>query len=287
MIEESLFLKKFIEICLDGYAQGWHERNGGNLTYRLSDKDVADVSSEFVNSNEWIDMGVQDDTLGGAFFLSTASGAFMKNIKTSLKNTCGIVEINEDGSAYRIVWGFENDTRPTSEFPSHYLNHVVRFKVTNGKSNVIYHAHPANVIAMSSVLPVDAKAYSRAFWKVMTECVVIFPEGVGVLPWMVPGGSEIALATSKLMNDYASVIWSQHGIFCAGTSLDEAFGLMHTIEKAAEIFVKQCQLISAPQFKNLECDLANQEFPNTIKDVELQKVAEEFGVEINKEFLDL
>lgn len=287
MIEESNFLNKFVEVCCDGYMQGWHERNGGNLTYRLSNDEVEECKSDFVFSDNWVDMGVKDDTLGGYFFLTTASGAFMRNVISELTDSCGVVEINKEGSAYRIVWGLDNSAKPTSEFPSHYLNHVVRYKVTDKKSNVIYHAHPANVIALSSVLPLDAKAYTRAFWKVMTECVVIFPEGVGVLPWMVPGGSEIALATSKLMNDFASVIWSQHGIFCSGQSLDEAFGLLHTIEKAAEIYVKQCQLISSPQFSSLQCNLKYQEFPNTITDEELLKVADEFGVKINRNFLNL
>lgn len=40
----------------------------------------------------------------------------------------------------------------------------------------------------------------------MTECVVIFPDGIGVVPWMVPGGAEIANATSKLMKKYDATI---------------------------------------------------------------------------------
>ena len=36
----------------------------------------------------------------------------------------------------------------------------------------------------------------------MTECAVVFPGGVGVLPWMVCGGAEIAKATSELMKQY-------------------------------------------------------------------------------------
>ena len=27
-------VKGFIRMCNDGWLQGWHERNGGNLTYR-------------------------------------------------------------------------------------------------------------------------------------------------------------------------------------------------------------------------------------------------------------
>ena len=40
------------------------------------------------------------------------------------------------------------------------------------------------------------------------------------------------------MIEYRSVILAQHGIFCTGKTLDEVFGLIETIEKAAEIYMK-------------------------------------------------
>ncbi len=42
------------------------------------------------------------------------------------------------------------------------------------------------------------------------------------------------------MKEYRSVVWAQHGIFCTGKTLDEVFGLIETIEKAAEIYMKVC-----------------------------------------------
>ena len=66
----------------------------------------------------------------------------------------------------------------------------------------------------------------------------MFPQGVGVVEWMVPGGKDIAVATSKLMKQYDIVIWAHHGIFCAGEDFDLTFGLMDTVEKSAEICVK-------------------------------------------------
>ena len=42
----------------------------------------------------------------------------------------------------------------------------------------------------------------------MTECIVVFPSGVGVVPWMVPGGAEIAKATSELMKKYEAALAS-------------------------------------------------------------------------------
>ena len=35
-ITELPVVQGFIRMCQDGWDQGWHERNGGNLTYRLT-----------------------------------------------------------------------------------------------------------------------------------------------------------------------------------------------------------------------------------------------------------
>ena len=94
-----------------------------------------------------------------------------------------------------------------------------------------------------------------------TECPVVFPAGIGVVPWMVPGGREIAVATSKLMEKYDVAIWAHHGMFAAGEDFDLTFGLMHTVEKSAEILVKmlsmqpaKMQTITPEDFRNLAKD---------------------------------
>lgn len=138
---------------------------------------------------------------------------------------------------------------------------------------MIYHAHPINVIAMTFVCPLDARYFTRALWKAMTECIVVFPSGVGVVPWMVPGGAEIAKATSELMKKYEAAVWAQHGLFVSGPDFDIAFGLAHTIEKSAEIYVKVLSMSGG---------LIRQ----TITDDDLRAIARDFGVTLNEEFLD-
>lgn len=81
------------------------------------------------------------------------------------------------------------------------MNHSIKKDLTNGQNHVIYHAHPTNIIALTFVLPLNDKEFTRELWEMATEDPVIFPEGIGVVPWMVPGGSEIAKATSELMKN--------------------------------------------------------------------------------------
>ena len=37
------FMQGFIRMAGDGYALGWHERNGGNLSYRIKPEEVAEA----------------------------------------------------------------------------------------------------------------------------------------------------------------------------------------------------------------------------------------------------
>ena len=273
-ITEIPVMQDYIRMCGDGWDQGWHERNGGNLTYRMRPEEVEQCRPCFqAEPGPWVNMGVQADNLKGEHFIATGSGKYSRNVPLAPQDNVCILEINQAGDSWRIVWGLEKGGRPTSEFPSHFLNHSVRKKATAGENRVIYHAHPANLIALTYILPLTARDFTRALWKSATECPVVFPGGVGVVPWMVPGGAEIALATSKLMEEYDAAVWAHHGLFASGPDFDTTFGLMHTIEKAAQIYI-------------LALSAGQGNIRQTIQDGELRAIARDFGVTLREEFLD-
>lgn len=275
-IEQQAFMRGFVRLCTDGWDQGFHERNGGNLTYRMTEKEVESCKPFFVENDEaWVPMGIQADNLRGAYFVTTGAGRYMRNVQLDTAYNVGIVEINDAGDAYRVVWGLKDGGRPTSEFPSHFMIHSVRVDATNGESRVLYHAHPETVIALTAVMPLDARTITRALWKAMTESIIAFPKGLGVIEWMVPGGNDIALATSELMRTYDATIWAQHGLFCSGSDFDSTFGLMHTVEKSARIYAQARTLNGG-----------SDEFLNTIPDEGLREIARTYNLDINEEFLD-
>lgn len=239
-VEQQAFMKSFVRTCLDGWQQGWHERNGGNLVLRMTDEEVAQCRSFFYSTpSSWVSLGVSVPGMAGAHLVATASGAHMRNVALDAARSTGIVELNAAGGAWRIVWGFKDGGVPTSELSSHVVCQAACKRATNGATRVTYHAHPSNAVALSLVLPADSKCITRALWSCMTESVIAFPEGVGALPWMCPGSTRLAQATSELMEQgFSAVLWSQHGVFCSGRTFDDAFGLMHAIEKASEVYVR-------------------------------------------------
>ncbi|MCM1046555.1 MAG: rhamnulose-1-phosphate aldolase [Candidatus Gastranaerophilales bacterium] len=268
-------IEEYVHMCHDGVRQGWHERNGGNLTYRMKPEEVTECRPYFrERPGDWVDIGVQAENLKGEYFISTGSGKFLQNVDFEPQNNICIVEINDTGDQYRIVWGLEKGGKPTSEFPTHFMNHSVRKRVTNDMNRVIYHAHTPYVIALTYVLPLQAEPFTRMLWKSATECCVVFPGGVGVVPWMVPGGPEIAKATCVLMEQYDAAVWAYHGLFVSGPDFDTAFGLMHTIEKAA-------QIASIAMAAN-----GGRKLPHVITDDNLRQIGKDFGVTLNESILN-
>lgn len=86
------------------------------------------------------------------------------------------------------------------------MNNEAKKRVTKGAHRVIYHCHATNLTALTFVLPLTAEAFTRELREMATECLVVFPSGVGVVPWIVPGGRAIAVETSKLMEKYDAAI---------------------------------------------------------------------------------
>ncbi len=257
-ILDTKFVQGFIKMADDGYRQGWHERNGGNLSYRLRAEEAESIKPRMNFRDEWFPIGTSVPGLAGEFFLVTGSGKYFRNIIVDPEVCIAIIEIDGTGENYRICWGLVEGGKPTSELASHLMNHEVKKEVTGGNHRVIYHAHTTNIIALTYILPLDDKVFTRELWEMATECPVVFPDGVGVVEWMVPGGRDIAVETSRLMRKYNAVIWAHHGMFCSGEDFDTTFGLMHTIEKSAEILLKvlavsptKRQTITAQNFRDL------------------------------------
>lgn len=274
-VEQQQFAKSFVRLCADGWAQGWHESNGGNLSYRMKPEEVASCRSFFYdNPSSWVPLGLRAENLSGEFFMVTGAGRIMRNVALDADGNAGIVEIAPAGDAWRIVWGFKDGGRPTSELASHCAVHAVRKEVSSGVDRVLYHAHPTQVIALTNVLPLDARTFTRTLWKAMLESMVAFPAGVGVVPWMVPGGPEIADATAAAMRDHSVCVWAHHGLFCAASGFDAAFGVVQTMEKAAGAYA-QARAMSG----------GSDQFLNSIPDEGLRGIAAAYGLHANEAYL--
>ncbi len=230
---ESIFFKEALRFIGYGSSFGWHERNAGNISYRLTKEEVDSVCDDFSFEREWIALPNAVLGMANEFVFTTVTGCYFVDIQNEPVTKFCICEISADGSSYRIVWG---GIKPTSELCGHLLSLGVLKERDGGRA--VYHCHPANIVALSYILPQTDKALSNALWESETECAFVFPEGVGVVGFNIPGSLELAKATAEKIMQYNAVIWAFHGVFASGKDIASAFGLAHAIEKAAEIKLK-------------------------------------------------
>ena len=234
------FVTETGHICSVMFSHGWDERNSGNISVLLTEQEIAGyVDPSAVLRTIPVDFRAPE--LAGRYLLVTASGSYFKNISRDPARNLGLVRVSADGDAAELLWGFSGGGTVTSEFPAHLMSHAARLDVDPAQ-RVVMHCHPTNLLAMSYVHYLDEREFTRTLWRMCTECVFVFPDGVNVLPWMVCGTPEIGMATAEKMKTARICVWAMHGIYAVGKSLDEAFGLIETAEKAAEVYLKIAHL---------------------------------------------
>ena len=263
------FVEEMRKTTANMYRLGWDERNGGNISYLLDESEV----EEYLDPGHvirTIPTGFDATALIGKIFIVTGTGKYFKNVECDPESNLGIIRIASDGTTAELLWGYSDGGKFTSELPAHLMSHMARL-VIDPEHRVVMHCHPTHTLAMNHVHELDDKKFTHTLWQTCTECIVVFPDGIGVLPWMLCGTNEIGIATAEKMKEYRLVVWGLHGIYGAGKTMDETFGLIETVEKAARLYMLYAHL---PHI-------------NTIRDQELAEVAEFFGVKYRKEFLDV
>lgn len=263
------FVQEMRSTCANMYRLGWDERNGGNISYMLENEQVAEYL-DLNNVIREIPLGFDASALVGRIFIVTGTGKYFKNVENDPETNLGIIRIGKDGKTAELLWGYKDGGRFTSELPAHLMSHIARLSV-DPENRVVMHSHPTHTLAMNYVHELDEKKITHTLWEMCTECIVVFPDGVGVLPWMLCGTNEIGEATAEKMKEFRLVVWGMHGIYGAGKTMDETFGLIETVEKAAQIYMLTAHLTRV----------------NTIKDEEMVRLAEFFGVKYRRDFLNL
>ncbi len=261
------FMTEFIRTVTNMYAHGWDERNGGNVSLLLEEEELAQYL-DLTRVHRTIPTGFSAPALEGKCFLVTGTGKYFKNVQYEPCKNLGILRLITGGTKAELLWGFTDGGNPTSEFPAHMMSHIARLRV-DPLNRVVMHCHPANLLAMTFVHNLDERAFTRTLWQMCTECIIVFPDGVNVLPWMLCGTNEIGEATAEKMETARLVVWAQHGIYGAGRDLDETFGLIETAEKAAEVYMKIAHL---PRL-------------NTITDEGLHQLEARYGVKARSGYL--
>lgn len=230
------FVQQLAPLIRQCWEMGWHESNAGNISWRVPAADIETMLSGLAGEpGQPVALPQPHPSLDGDHFILTGSGSYFRQATERPNEVFGIVRIVDGGTAYQQLWGLERGARPTSEFATHLVAHAIRKRVSGGRERVVFHCHPPELVALSFLMPFDSAELSLALWQKMPECIVFFPDGVRVVPPLLPGTTTIADASAVELEKGRVVSWSHHGVFASEASPNSVFALVESIEKACGV----------------------------------------------------
>lgn len=274
--QENKLIKDFGDIAYAMWEQGWDEYNGGNISYLLDNDELETFKETLVGFRE--NFNTADEKLRcfevsnvptamiGKCLLISASGSHFRVLKRNVQRDAGIIRITKIG--YSILWGFELGHKPTSEIHVHILAHHARLQV-DPQHRVVCHNHATDVVAYSLTVEPNDKSFTLPLWQVLTESVVVFPDGVGSFQWEVPGTTPLGLQTAEKLKKCRIVAWTNHGVLSTGKSFQDCFGLIETVNKAAHIAL----MTNGQRAHQLDCE-------------KVKRVCKQMGVQPREGLLD-
>ena len=124
----------------------------------------------------------------------------------------------------------------TSEFNSHLAVHYDQIRSTRTNFHAVIHAQPIYLTYLSHVPRYREVTYlNRHLLRWQPETIVNLPEGIGVVPFLVPGSSELMAATIESLRRHRIVLWSKHGVMArSDVSIKRAADRVEYAETAAK-----------------------------------------------------
>ena len=231
-------LDEVAEIAGYLWTKGWAERNAGNISINISDiigdenKNLPALSSYTLPRNM--------SNLSGNFFYVTGTGKRMRDVAKNPLTQGSIVRVAANGNSYDVI--AEKDIKPTSELPSHFSIHA-SFKTKGSKNKLVLHTHPTDLVALSHIPELKtSEAINKLLWGMHPETFIVVPQGIGLVPYEIPGTLDLADASLCLLEKHDIIIWEKHGVLAVGENLSDTFDLIDTLSKSAQIyaFAKSC-----------------------------------------------
>ena len=209
------------------------EGAAGNLSICV--RGVVNTQALFPLEEE-IDLPIAVPELAGATFLVTGSGRRLREVLASSGANLACIRVNEGGKTGILLTSPERAfRRVTSEFNSHLAVHYDQMLATGSEFHAIVHAQPLHLTYLSHIARYHEEQYRNAHllrWQ--PETILNVPEGIGFIPFCVPGSTALMEANVQAMRQHRLVIWAHHGVMArSSVSILHAADLVEYAETAA------------------------------------------------------
>jgi Ribulose-5-phosphate 4-epimerase and related epimerases and aldolases len=216
------------------WQKGWAERNGGNITINITDV-VTDEIRGLKAISDKTQIGTTLPHLKGCYFFCKGTNKRMRDLARWPMENGSVIRICDDCASYEII--ADQPVRPTSELPAHLSMH--NYLIGSGSSyKAAMHTHPIDLVAMThNPAFLEKDVLTKLLWSMIPETRAFCPRGLGIIPYKLPSSIELAEATVEELAEYDVVMWEKHGVCAVGENVMEAFDMVDTLSKSAQIYM--------------------------------------------------
>ena len=175
--------------------------------------------------------------LEGAIFLVTGSGRRLREIITEPTANLGCIVVNPNGHTAQLYTSHERRfERVTSELNSHLAVHYNEIMASGTNFHALVHVQPPHLTYLSHVERYRDQQYLNTHllrWQ--PETIISLPEGIGVVPFCVPGSAELMTHTVSALRKHRVIMWAKHGVMArSDVSVKRAGDRVEYAEAAAK-----------------------------------------------------
>ena len=186
---------------------------------------------------EEIELPQRVPELAGAVFLVTGSGRRLREIIVEPTANIACIVVNEGGQTGKMYTSYHRRfERVTTEFNSHLAVHYDQILATDTNFHAIIHAQPIHITYLSHIPRYQDEGYLNTHllrWQ--PETIVNLPEGIGFIPFRVPGSAGLMAANVDCLRRHRIVIWAKHGVMArSDVSVKRAADRVEYAETAAK-----------------------------------------------------
>jgi rhamnulose-1-phosphate aldolase len=220
------------------WERGWAERNAGNISLNITELVTDEIIYE-PDKQRIVHLDETYSALAGNSFLVTCTGSRMRDLARSPRENSVIIRIDDNGSSYKLILLADENSgikSPTSELITHLgIHNLIAKRGTHEK--VILHAHATELIALTQYPDhKSVESLNHVLWGMHPETMIFVPEGIGFVPYTLPGSEVIAKQSIRSFEQHDIVVWEKHGVFSIGLTLSDTFDKIDILCKAAKIY---------------------------------------------------
>jgi len=174
--------------------------------------------------------------LAGVTMIVSGSGRRLREIISNPTANLACIVVHEGGRTGRMYTSYHRRfERVTSEFNSHLAVHYDQICATQTNFHAIIHAQPVHLTYLSHIPRYqDSQYLNKHLLRWQPETIINLPEGIGFIPFRLPGSPELMSGNVEALRTHRIVVWAKHGVMArSDVSVKRAADRVEYAETAA------------------------------------------------------